>query len=63
MTNMLAPIQGQHMKTHGRAASDGTDAAPMLRPIRVTGQTGSPVKNGEVQRMLTREGPRQGRRT
>ena len=41
---MLAPIQGQHTKMHGRAASDGTDAVPMLRPVRpvrVTGQTGS----------------------
>ena len=31
-----------------RAVSDGTIAAPMLRPVGVTSQTGSPVQNGEV---------------
>ena len=33
-----------------RAASDGTNAAPMLkavRPVRVTGPTGSPAKSEE----------------
>ena len=66
-----------HTNAHGRAASDGTDAAPMLkavrpvrmtvlkavRPVRMTGQTGSPAKNGKVRRTLAREGPHQGRRT
>ena len=40
-----------HTNALDRAASDGTDAAPMLkavRPFRMTGQTGSPAKNGEV---------------
>ena len=55
-----------HTNAHDRAASDGTDAAPMLkavRPVRMTGQTGSPAKNGKVRQTLAREGPRQGRRT
>ena len=51
-----------HTNALDRAASDGTDAAPMLRPVGVTGQTGSPVQNGEIWRTLAREGPRQGRR-
>ena len=53
------------MKMLERAASDGTIAAPMLRPVgpvRVTGQTGSPVQNGEVQRTLAQEGSHQGKR-
>ena len=36
----------------------------MLRPVRpvgVTGQTDSPVQNGEIRRTLAREGPRQGK--
>jgi len=40
-------------------------AAPMLNPVRLveeTGQTGSPVQNGEIRRTLAREGPRQGKR-
>ena len=64
--HLLAQIYGQHMNALDRAASDGTDAAPMLkavRPVRMTGQTSSPAKNGEVLRTLAREGPRQGRRT
>ena len=55
-----------HKNAHDCAASDGTDVAPMLRmvkPVKVTGQTGSPAKNGEVRRTLTWEGPRQDRRT
>jgi len=54
-----------HKNAHDCAASDGTDAAPMLkavRPDRGTGQTGLLAKNGKVRRTLTREGPRQGRR-
>ena len=53
-----------HTNALDRAASDGTDAAPMLRPVRpvgVTGQTGSPVQNGEIRRTLAREGSRQGK--
>ena len=45
-----------------RAVSDGTIAAPMLRPVGVTSPTGSPVQNGEIRRTLAREGPRQGKR-
>ena len=37
-------------------------AAPMLRPVGVTGQTGSPVQNGKIRRTLAQEGPRQGKR-
>jgi len=62
---MLAQIYGQHTNALDRAASDGTIAAPMLRPVRpvgVTDQTGSPVQNGEIRRTLAREGPRQGKR-
>ena len=64
--HLLAQIYGQHMNALDRAASNGTVAVPMLRPVRsvgVTGQTGSPAKNGEVRRTLAWEGPRQGRRT
>ena len=56
---MLAQIYGQHTNALDRAASDGTIAAPMLRPVRpvgVTGQTGSLVQNGEIRRTLAREG-------
>ena len=35
--HLLAQIYGQHMNTLDRAASDGTVAAPMLRPVRLTG--------------------------
>ena len=45
------------MNVLDRAVSDGTIAAPLLRPVGVTGQTGSPVQNGEVRRTLAREGP------
>ena len=44
------------MNVLDRAVSDGTIAAPLLRPVGVTGQTGSPVQNGEVRRTLAREG-------
>ena len=40
-----------HTNAHDCAVSDGTGAALMLREVRsvmVTGQTGSPAKNGEV---------------
>ena len=40
-------------------------AAPMLRPVRpvgVTGQTGSPMQNGDIRQTLAREGPCQGKR-
>ena len=40
-----------HKNAHDCTASDGTDAASMLRavrPVRGTGQTGSSVYNGEV---------------
>ena len=43
---MLEQIYGQHTNALDRAASDDTIAAPMLGPVRpvgVTGQTGSPV--------------------
>ena len=53
------------MNALDRTVSDDTIAAPMLRPVRpvgVTGQTGSPVQNGEIRRTLVREGPRQGKR-
>ena len=50
-----------HTNAHDCAVSDSTNAAaPMLRavrPVRGTGQTGSPAKNGEVRRTLAREGP------
>ena len=55
-----------HTDALERAASDGTDVTSMLRavrPVRVTGQTGSPAKNGKARRTLVREGPHQGRRT
>ena len=37
---MLAQIYGQHMNAFDCVANDGTIAAPMLRPVGVTGQTG-----------------------
>ena len=61
-----AKLGPTHTNAHNRAASDGTDAAPMLkavRPVRMAGQTGSPAKNSEVRRTLAPEGPRQGKRT
>ena len=54
---MLAPIWGQHTNALDRAVSDGTIAAPMLRPVRVTGQTGLPVWNGEVRRTIAQGDP------
>ena len=52
------------MNALDRTVSDGTITAPKLRlvrPVRITGQTGLPVQNGEIQRTLAREGPRQGK--
>jgi len=40
---MLAQIYDQLTNALDRAASDGTIAALMLGPVRVTGQTGLPV--------------------
>ena len=62
---MLAQIYDQHTNALDHAVSDGTIAALILGPVRlvgVTGQTGSPVQNGEVRRTLAREEHRQGRR-
>ena len=62
---LLVPIKSQHTNALDRAVSDSTIAVPMLRPVRpvgVTGQTGSPVQNSEIRRMLALEGPRQGKR-
>ena len=46
-----ADLGPTHTNAHDCAVSDGTGAALMLREVRsvmVTGQTGSPAKNGEV---------------
>ena len=48
------------MNALDRAVSDGTIAAPMLRlvrPVGVTGETGSPVQNGGETNERRREGP------
>jgi len=60
--NLLAQIYGQQTNALDRAASNGTIAALMLRPVRITGQTGLPVWNSDIRRTIAREEPRQGRR-